>query len=58
MKEHILTLYMNLSNMKGNNYDREVQKKYRKKVIITFTILGIIAVASIIATVIMMKKLF
>lgn len=38
--------------------DREVQKKYRKKVIITFTILGIIAVASIIATVIMMKKLF
>lgn len=38
--------------------DREVQKKYRKKVTITFTILGIIAVASIIATVIMMKNLF
>lgn len=38
--------------------DREVQKKYRKKVIITFTILGIIAAVSLVATIFMMKNIF
>lgn len=37
--------------------DREVQKKYRKKMAITFTILGVVAVVSIIVTVFLIKTM-
>lgn len=37
--------------------DREVQKKYRKKMAITFTILSVVAVASIVIMVFLIRAM-